>query len=161
MNLSSITYIATATATGLMAGLFFAFSVSVNPGLGRLDNTAYLQSMQHINRAILNPVFLLCFLGAAALLAVSCFMQYGKPAPAGFWLMMGAAVVYIAGVLGVTMAGNVPLNDALDKFDIANATADKLQQLRDQFEAPWGRYHAVRTWANVVSFVLTLLALKK
>ncbi len=158
MTLSNITYIAAATATGLMAGLFFAFSVSVNPGLARLENTAYLQSMQHINRAILNPVFLLCFMGAVVLLLASAWMHYSKPVPAGFWLTLCAALVYIVGVLGVTMAGNVPLNNALDTFDIAHATADKLQQMRDQFEGPWSKYHMVRTWACVVSFMLVLLA---
>jgi uncharacterized membrane protein len=42
-----------ALMTGLMAGVFFAFSTAVMPGLARLDGSQGLEAMQRINRAIL------------------------------------------------------------------------------------------------------------
>ncbi|MER6362184.1 hypothetical protein [Kitasatospora sp. NPDC001527] len=45
------------TAMGLMSGLFFAFDVSVMPGLAAGDDRTYVTAMQHINAAITNPVF--------------------------------------------------------------------------------------------------------
>jgi uncharacterized membrane protein len=51
---------------GLMAGLFFAFSVSVMKALARLPSGAGMAAMQSINVAIINPVFLAAFFGTAA-----------------------------------------------------------------------------------------------
>ncbi len=50
--------------TGGMAGIFFAFSVAVMPGLDAAKATAAIASMQSINQKIQNPVFLLTFVGA-------------------------------------------------------------------------------------------------
>lgn len=38
--------------TGLMAGLFFAYDVSVMPGLAELDDRAYATAMQRFNAVI-------------------------------------------------------------------------------------------------------------
>ena len=49
---------------GLLAGLFYAYSVSVVPGLGQADDRTLVDGMQQINEAIENPVFFVGFLGA-------------------------------------------------------------------------------------------------
>src|SRR5688572_7893361 len=82
--------IITTTITGLMAGLFYAWSISVTPGIGRLGDKEYLASFQAMNRAIVNPVFLICFLGAAVLLPVCTFMEYAQPISNRFWFLLGA-----------------------------------------------------------------------
>ncbi|MEU8928226.1 hypothetical protein AB0D10_46310, partial [Kitasatospora sp. NPDC048545] len=51
-------------AMGLMAGLFFAFDVSVMPGLAAGDDRTYVTAMQHINKSIENGMFGLVFVGA-------------------------------------------------------------------------------------------------
>src|SRR5262249_7723397 len=72
-----------AVGTGLMAGMYFAFSSSVMQALDDLapsDGTAVMQS---INRAVPNPVFLLVFLGTAlgcVALAVVALVRWGDPA---------------------------------------------------------------------------------
>jgi uncharacterized membrane protein len=50
----------------LMAGLFFAFSVSVMRALAGLPSAAGVAVMQSINVAIINPMFLAAFFGTAA-----------------------------------------------------------------------------------------------
>ena len=55
----------TTTITGLAAGLFYSWSVSVTPGIGRLGDKEYLAAFQAMNRAIINPVFMLCFFDVA------------------------------------------------------------------------------------------------
>jgi uncharacterized membrane protein len=50
-----------ALGTGLMAGLFFAFSVSVMRALASRPAAEGIAAMQAISRAILNPVFLVVF----------------------------------------------------------------------------------------------------
>jgi uncharacterized membrane protein len=56
--------------TALMAGLFYAFSVSINLAFGHLPDTQYLLAMQEINKAIVNPVFLFSFLGSPLFLVL-------------------------------------------------------------------------------------------
>jgi uncharacterized membrane protein len=61
----TITLVA-ALACGLMAGLFFAFSVAVMKALARLPSAEGIGAMQSINVAIINPLFLAVFFGTAA-----------------------------------------------------------------------------------------------
>jgi hypothetical protein len=55
-----------ALGCGLMAGLFFAFSVCVMKALTRLPSAEGIAAMQSINVAIINPVFLAAFFETAA-----------------------------------------------------------------------------------------------
>ena len=151
--------IGTATATALMAGFFFAYSYSVNPGLNRLSDTAYVAAMQSINRAILNPGFFIVFFGAPVLLLLSTYLHYRQPVSPRFWFLLAATVVYVVGGLGVTMWGNVPLNEALDAFNVQSATAPDIAAQRVRFEAPWNNLHRVRTLATVLALVLVLIGL--
>lgn len=149
--------VAATLATSLAAGLFYAYACSINPGLGQLNDAAYLEAMQSINRAILNPVFFLSFMGAAILLPLAVFFTW-RPAPTdATWWFMAAAILYIIGVFGVTAAGNVPLNEALDKINIAASTPTELGQHRQAFEPAWTRYHNIRTIANLLSAITAIL----
>jgi len=82
----------TTLITGLMAGLFFAWSCSVMPGLARLSDDEFLSSMQSMNRAIQNPLFFCCFFGAALLLPVSSYVFNGTGRAFGF--LLAATLVY-------------------------------------------------------------------
>lgn len=156
--MTNIILILTTTTTGLMAGLFFAWSCSVIPGLARLPDAGYLAAMQAMNRAILNPLFLAAFIGTLLLLPLSTILHYGRPAPARFWLLLAAAIVYAVGVFGVTMAGNVPLNETLDAFNLGSASASDLAAQRAAFERPWNDLHLIRTWASTLSLLLAIIA---
>ena len=158
MTLSTILLVIAAITTGLMAGLFSAWSYAVSPGLARVQDMEFIASMQAMNRAILNPVFLLCFLGTALLLPLDVYLQYRSSLPARFWLLLSAAVLYIVGVIGVTMGGNVPLNEALDAFRLDAASPEEIARQRAAFEGPWNKLNALRTWASVLAFLLTVLA---
>ena len=160
-GLQSILLTVTATTTALSAGLLFAYSVSVNPGLGQLADEAYLSAMQSINRAIQNPVFFCIFFGPLLLLPLSSWAARNGTGSPNFVLLTIATVVYITGVIGVTVAGNVPLNEALEAFQIKSAAPEELHRQRMLFEAPWNRMHAIRTFAAVLSLVLVLLSLMK
>ena len=144
--------------TGLMAGLFYAYVCSVNSGLGKLPDAGYLSAMQSINRAILNPVFLLVFMGALIMLPIGTWRLFSTPATTPFYLMLAACLLYIVGVFGVTMAANVPLNEKLDAFPIAAASPEELTRMRALFEAPWNAWNLVRTLAAILSFILAAWA---
>lgn len=147
-----------ALTTALMAGLFYAWSISVMPGIARLPDSGFLSAMQEMNRAILNPLFLLCFLGAAALLPAAAFLHYGQPLTVRFWLLLAASVLYLIGVIGVTMGGNVPLNNALDICNIQTASAKELAGMRSSFEGAWNRLNTIRTLCVTLSVLLVIMA---
>jgi uncharacterized membrane protein len=156
MKMITLVLIITAVLTALIGGLFYVYSCSVVLGLGKLPDAEYLKAMQNINREILNPVFFMSFMGTAVLLPVSAFLFRGQQ-PVFIFLLV-AALVYLIGVFGVTIAGNVPMNDALDRFDVANATLETVKQMRDQFENRWNFLNNIRTSFSVVSIILVVCA---
>jgi uncharacterized membrane protein len=141
-----------------MSGVFFSFSVSVTSGLGKLTDAAYLSAFQSINREIQNPVFLSCFMGAAILLPVSTWLHFREASREPFRWLLAATAVYIAGCMAVTFMGNIPLNNALDGFDIANASAEQIGQQRLYFEKSWNNLNMVRTLSSTASLILVIIA---
>ena len=63
--------LAATVAAGLQAGTYYTWACGVMPGLARTDDHTFVSSMNHINVAIVNPVFMLSFLGAPALAAAA------------------------------------------------------------------------------------------
>ncbi len=145
--------------TALIAGLFYSYSCSVNIGLARLSDAAYLRAMQSINRAILNPWFFASFIGTLILLPVCTWIMYKHEAGStAFYLTLFATLVYVVAVFGVTIFGNVPLNEFLDKLDIASVAPVELKAERIKFEKPWNNLHLIRTIGSLISLLLTLAA---
>ena len=157
MNMQQLLLIITATATGLIAGLFYAYSCSVNGGLAKLSDEAYLTAMQSINREILNPLFFATFIGTLFLLLLSTWLEYKSGISTPFFILLGASLCYLIGGFGVTIAVNVPLNEALDKFNIHSASVLDLATQRKSFEIPWNRFHEIRTMAAIASFILVII----
>lgn len=149
--LETISFIITGVLTSLLAGIFFAYSISVNGALRRLKDAEYVHAMQAINIVIQNSIFFLCFMGPVVLLPLVAFFAYDASLMQ-FILLSSAAIIYIIGAFGVTVAGNVPLNERLAKVDLNNPVA--ASQARQQFEQPWNRLHAVRTIAAIAATVL-------
>ena len=143
--------------TALVAGLFFAFSVSVNGGLHRLKDSEYVGAMQSINTVIGNPVFFLTFFGPVVLLPLATYL-FLAISSAQFALLLSASVLYLVFTFGVTAGGNVPLNNRLAGVDLSRASGEEVTQARTQFERPWNRLHAVRTIASVAATVLIFVA---
>lgn len=144
--------ITTGVLTTLLTGVFFGYAVSVNGALHTLRDDEYVRAMKAINVVIQNPLFFLSFMGPVALLPVTTFTAYGDN-PIQFYLLLSATIVYIVGVFGVTVAGNVPLNERLAKSDPA-AT----HEARTQFEKPWNRLHTIRTVAGIIATTLLFIA---
>ena len=74
--MDTISLAAATIFTGLSAGLLYGWRVSVIPGTRRTSSHAYVETMQAINRAILNPAFFLVFLGAPVAIAVSTVVAF-------------------------------------------------------------------------------------
>ncbi|MBP6732339.1 MAG: DUF1772 domain-containing protein [Chitinophagales bacterium] len=161
MTLKLASLIITILFSGLIAGLFFGYACSVNPGLHYLLDKEYVKAMQSINIQIQNFYFFLPFMGLLVLFPLSTWFIYKQGNSADFYLWMAAAMLYFVGVMGVTMAGNVPLNNQLAAVDLNSISAEALAQARTGFESNWGKYHLWRTAASVISFLLTVIVAAK
>ncbi|MET0931175.1 MAG: anthrone oxygenase family protein [Aeromicrobium sp.] len=136
------------TLTGLSAGLFATFSYAVMPGLRRTDDASFVQTMRAMNVAILNPVFVLVFVGAGVAAVVA--LASGWRSDARPWLVAGLAL-YVVGAYVVTAAVNVPLNDALA------AGTSPAAELRAAFEDRWIVVNHVRSLLTTAAFVCLVI----
>jgi len=155
ITIHNILLISIIVFTGLSAGLCFTWSNAITPGIGRLDNIGFLQAFQKMNRAIINPLFLIVFFGPFLLNLINLY--FFKGATNIMWLLIAATAVYFFGVVLITIFGNVPLNEMLDKTDLGAASIDELKQLRDKFEDEWNRLHLIRTATSIISFLLLII----
>lgn len=147
--------------TGLLAGLFYGYQCSVINGLGRLGNREYLLAFQHVNSAILNPVFFLSFIGSLIVMIVTTMVMYRSGNTALFPYLLAATAIYAIGVFGITIACNVPLNNAVAALNIQAATSEEIGRMRLGFEAKWNKWHLIRTVASTISFAILVLPLIK
>ncbi|WP_249338519.1 anthrone oxygenase family protein [Streptomyces sp. V17-9] len=132
--------VAATVATGLMAGTFYVFACAVMPALARSEDRVYVDVMRDINEVIENAVFLPVFLGALVLAGLAGWQS--RRAPGRWWVWAGATAYALAFL--VTVAGNVPLNDAL-------ARPGDPAALRERFEDPWLAWNAVRAALSTVA----------
>lgn len=157
MSVKLATLVLTILFSGLVAGLFFGYACSVNLGLHYLLDKEYVKAMQAINIQIQNFYFFLPFMSLLVLYPLSTWFIYRQGNSTNFYLWMAAAILYFVGVMGVTMVGNVPLNNQLAAVDLNSVGANALALARANFESGWGKYHLWRTAASVISFLLTVM----
>ncbi len=158
LTIENIGLIVLILLTGLSAGLCFTWTNAITPGIGNLDNYGYLSAFQQMNRTIINPPFIIVFFGPFFLSLINLYV-FRNAASSMIWLLLLATVIYFVGVLLITIFGNVPLNEMLDKTDLGNASIDELMQLREKFEEKWNRLHLIRAITSVISFLLLIISL--
>jgi uncharacterized membrane protein len=147
--MTRVSLAAAATLLGLSAGLFATFSYVVMPGLRRIGDATFVQSMRAINVAILNPVFAVVFGGAALVTVAALIGAWATDARP--WLL-AAFVLYVLGAFVLTGAVNVPLNDALE------AGTGPAAELRSAFEDTWVAVNHARSALTVAAFVCAVVA---
>lgn len=150
--------IITTLFSGLMAGLFYAWSISVTPGLAKINDVSYLQAFQAMNRAIINPSFYVVFFGLVILLPVQSYLSFQTSISNQFWYVIFATILYFVGIMGVTIFGNVPLNNALEALQIESMTPEQMDEFRKGFESKWNRFNLIRTISSTLTFLLLLIA---
>ncbi len=144
--------------TALIAGLFFAWEVSVIVGLKKVSNRSFVETMWHINRRIQNPAFLTVFMGVALLLPLCTYWNFDPEDSASYWLLV-SALCYLLGVMAVTIFGNVPLNNQLDQIDLEKADDETYSKARQNYERPWNGFNRIRTVFAILSLVSLLTAI--
>ena len=146
-----------ALGCGLIAGAFFAFSSFVMRALARLAPGEGMAAMQSINVTVLNPLFLGVFVGTAVtcgLAVAASWLRWGEP---GAVYLLAGGLLYLAGTFLVTMAFNVPRNEALAAVTAAGPEGVKLWA---DYLSSWTAWNHVRTVAALAAAASFSIALR-
>jgi len=147
-----------ALGCGLVSGWFFAFSSHIMKSLGHMPEAQGIAAMQEINIVVINPLAMTALFGTAltciALMVLSA-VEWNEPEV--YYQLAGSAVYVVCTVL-VTMALNVPRNDALAAVDPASAEGAESWR---RFLPEWTLWNHVRTVAALVAATLLTIALSE
>jgi uncharacterized membrane protein len=153
MNALTVLVVASAVASVLVGGVFFAFSAFVMRALASLPPAQGVLAMQRINVTVINPLFLGIFLGNVPLLGVTVFLA--RHASQSFAWLLISFVVYLIGSVGVTMAFNVPRNNKLASLEPTSAAAATYWLV---YVREWLTWNHVRCIASLASAAAATLA---
>jgi len=129
----------------------------VTPGIGKLGDLGYLNALQSMNRVILNPMFKSVFFSAVIFIPAAAALSYKSSPDHIFWMLLLATILYGLGTFGVTIWGNIPLNNLLDNTNLGKISAEDAKDLREAIELKWNRFNLIRTITSVASLVLLIL----
>lgn len=156
-QLLSLSIFTAAIGSGILGGMFFSWSNLVMPALARIPAPAGIAAMNATNEVVQNPLFLLVFMGAPLLGAVLAIYAAMNLSQAGSPALIAGAVLIVAGMFGVTMFGNVPMNEALARLDPGSAAAAEYWRIvLDR----WTFWNHVRTIASIGAMAAFILALQ-
>ncbi|MFJ4967978.1 DUF1772 domain-containing protein [Streptomyces sp. NPDC088755] len=151
--MTSLFLVLSVIVTGLYAGFMLAFLTAIMPGLAALTDEQFTAAMRRFNEKVPRPLFLVLFLGVVALPAAALFTGLGEHDAVEGPALVGALVCVVAGHL-VTIAGNIPLNNALATSEGGDDSA-----ARKAFEPRWNTFHRIRTAFVLAASVLLAIAL--
>jgi uncharacterized membrane protein len=117
-------------------------------GLDRLAPEHGLLAMQSINRRAVTPAFMTALFAPAALCVAVAIGD-------GSALAIAGAALYLLGPIGTTIAGNVPLNDALERLDPADPQA--AARWRD-YSRRWTALNHLRVALGIAAAALLVAA---
>jgi uncharacterized membrane protein len=137
--------------TGLIAGVFYDWSVSVTLGLATQPDAFYVATTNAITERIENPLFFASLLGVVLFLILALALHLRRPRSGRFWLVALACALYIGGGFLLTMFVNAPMSYQLTAVD-PDAPAQVLAEARAAYEGPWNFWNWVRTVFSTLAF---------
>src|SRR3954469_23399598 len=96
-TIRAITLLGATLTMGLITGAFALYAHTIMPGLKATDDRTFVAAFQAIDRAIINPWFMLTgFVGALALTLLAALVNVGR---APFPWVAAAFVLYLVAVV--------------------------------------------------------------
>lgn len=154
-QLTTALAIAALLGSGVIGGVFFAFSSFIMKSLSRLPSSEGIAAMQSINVVVLNRSFLGTFMGTAAIALLLIVLSLGQWGMEASPLFLMGAVLYFVGTFVVTIAGNVPLNNRL----AAAVPDENAVPLWEHYLERWTQFNTLRTIAAIASALTFTLGL--
>ena len=151
-----LSLLAATVTMGLGAGVFALYAHTIMPGLRATDDRTFVAAFQSLDRAIVNPWFMLtAFAGALVFTAGAALANRGGTAEP--WILVALALYLVACV--VTVAVHLPLNDTIKAAGDPDRIRD-LAAVRARFsEQRWEAWNLVRVATSGGAFVSLAWAL--
>ncbi|UYV37922.1 DUF1772 domain-containing protein [Rhodobacteraceae bacterium D3-12] len=149
--------------SGAIFGFFYAWVCSTMWGLDAADPQIAIPAMQAMNASVRNAVFAPAFFGTPVVLLVTAFLARGGGYPRAALLFGAAGLTYLFGGMALTMAINVPMNEALATLSVPSSR-DDAAAIWAEYSPRWQLYNVVRTAFSGVTLLLTgagLMALNR
>ena len=127
-------------------------------GLRRTDDRTFVGAFQAIDTRIINPLFMLAFLGSLIVTGIAGLLMLED----GFesvlpWIALAFALYLL--VVVITVVVNVPLNNYIKAAGPPDMI-DDLNEVRTRFQEPrWVRWNLVRTVLTTIAFLCLAWAL--
>ena len=145
-----------ALSSGLIAGVYFAFSVFIMQAFSKIDTAQSIAAMNAINKTILRSLFMPLFFGSSiisVLLIIFAFIHWDEN---GAELTLIAGSVYFVGMFVCTVVFNVPLNNSLARLDQNSANADPVWS---RYLKTWTNWNHLRTASSLITCILCICLL--
>lgn len=149
-----------AVGSGLIAGVFFAFSAFIMKAFARLPAEQGAAAMQSINRVILRSLFMLLFFGCAALSVVLIFAWRLQWADTNWGAVLAGVGFYVVGVFLCTIAFYLPLNIRLEAVCSEDAAASGMWKQYLSVWAGWNHVRALAALAASAAFAFAAASVK-
>ena len=145
-----------ALSSGLIAGVYFAFSGFIMQAFRKIDTTQFIAAMNAINETILRSLFMPLFFGSSLISVLLIIVALVNWDEAGSGLTLIAGAIYFIGMFVCTALFNVPLNNTLaiidpDSVDVHHAWS--------QYLKTWTNWNHLRTVSSLVTCALYILVL--
>lgn len=143
----------------MAAGIIFIFSNTIMPALSTCEPKVGIYVMNTINNAIVNPLFVFIFFGGLISAYPTGVMWKNKNefSVAARSYALASTLIYFLGQFLVTIAQNVPRNDALQAVD--ENTEEGASYWTEQYLKSWVAWNTARGIFALVSAILGAMAL--
>lgn len=141
--------------SGVVGGVFSAFSEFVMAALVRTTPSAGIEAMQQINRTVLRTQFVAGILLIPALSIFLAFQAWTGFEGTARTLLVLAPVIFVPSVFLMTLLRHVPMNTRLDELDPASQDA---QTYWCEYGRKWTRLNHVRSLGSLATSGIYILA---
>ena len=158
MSSSIVTVIlwAAALSSGLIAGVYFAFSVFIMQAFDKIGAAQAIAAMNSINEIILRSLFMPLFFGSSIISVLLIIIAFAQWSEVGSVLILIGGTVYFFGMFVCTVLFNVPLNNTLAKTDSNSVDA---HHVWSGYLKVWTNWNHLRTVSSLVTCVLCVWVL--
>lgn len=141
--------------SAVIGGVFSAFSEFVMSGLLRTAPAGGIEAMQHINRTVIKTQFVAGILSIAVFSVLFAIYSMTIFEGSALVTLILAPIVYLPTVFFMTIFGNVPMNNKLERLDHKTFEAETywIEYGRD-----WTRLNHIRTLGSVLTAGLYIIA---
>ena len=150
MTSSTVTALlwAAALSSGLIAGIYFAFSVFIMQAFAKIETSQAVAAMNAINETILRSLFMPLFFGSTLVSVMLMIVALAHWGDVGSGLTLIAGAIYFFGMFVCTVVFNVPLNNLLAGVNQDSANAEEVWSL---YLKTWTLWNHLRTVSSLVT----------